>query len=46
MTEYESHHAARREIADYIHYCLTERKPSALHYLTPQQFEALQGTKK
>ena len=46
MTEYENHRAARREIADYIHYYLTERKHSALHYLTPQQFEALQGTKK
>lgn len=45
MTEYENHRAARREIGDYIHYYLTERKHSALHYLTPQQFERLQAPK-
>jgi putative transposase len=41
MTEYENHRAAHREVADYIHYYLTERKHSALAYLTPQQFERL-----
>jgi putative transposase len=41
MTEYENHRAAHRDIADYIHYYLTERKHSALDYLTPQQFERL-----
>ncbi len=46
MSEYENHRAARREIGDYIHYYLTERKHSALHYLTPQQFERLQTPRK
>jgi len=46
MTEYENHRAAGREIRNYIHYYLTERKHSALHYLTPHQFEALQTTGK
>ena len=32
---------ARREIAEYIDYYLTERKHSALGYLTPHQFEQL-----
>lgn len=41
MTEYENHQTARREISDYIHYYLTERKHSALGYLTPTQFERL-----
>lgn len=39
MTEYENHQAARREIGEYIDYYLTERKHSALGYLTPRQFE-------
>jgi putative transposase len=39
ITEYEHQQAARREIADYIDYYLTERKHSALGYLTPHQFE-------
>lgn len=42
MTEYENHQAARSEIGDYIDYYLTERKHSALGYLTPRQFEQLQ----
>jgi transposase InsO family protein len=42
MTEYENHQTARSEIGDYIDYYLTERKHSALGYLTPQQFEQLQ----
>ena len=41
MTEYENHRIARREITDYIHYYLQERKHSALNYLTPTQFERL-----
>ena len=43
MTEYENHRTAHREIGEYIHYYLTERKHSALGYLTPQQFERLQN---
>lgn len=39
MTEYENQQAARREIGEYIDYYLTERKHSALGYLTPRQFE-------
>lgn len=39
--EYDNHQAARRAIADYIDYYRTERKPSALGYLTPKQFERL-----
>jgi transposase InsO family protein len=42
MTEYENHQIARSEIGDYIDYYLTERKHSALGYLTPRQFEQLQ----
>ncbi len=41
MTEYENHRAALLEIAEYIDYYQTERKHSALDYLTPQQFESL-----
>jgi putative transposase len=41
MTEYENHRTARREIAEYIDYYRTERKHSALGYLTPIQFEWL-----
>jgi transposase InsO family protein len=39
MTEYQDCRAARREIAEYIHYYLHDRKHSALGYLTPAQFE-------
>lgn len=41
MTDYDKHETARSEIADYVNYYLTERKHSALGYLTPQQFERL-----
>lgn len=41
MTEYEDHRAARREIAEYIDYYRTDRKHSALGYLTPTQSERL-----
>ena len=36
-------HAARRAIGEYVEYYLKDRKHSALGYLTPQQFERLQG---
>ena len=41
MTEYDNQQAARREIAEYIDYYRTDRKHSALGYLTPKQFECL-----
>jgi transposase InsO family protein len=41
MTEYDNHRTARREIAEYIDYYRTDRKHSALGYLTPKQFERL-----
>jgi putative transposase len=41
MTEYENHRTARREIAEYIDYYCTDRKHSALGYVTPMQFESL-----
>jgi putative transposase len=41
MTEYENHRSALREIGEYIDYYQTERKHSALGYLTPSQFESL-----
>jgi putative transposase len=41
MAEYDDHRAARREIAEYIDYYRTDRKHSALGYLTPAQFERL-----
>jgi transposase InsO family protein len=39
MTEYENHRAARSKIAEYIDYYCTDRKHSALGYLTPSEFE-------
>jgi transposase InsO family protein len=41
MTEYENCRAAREEIAEYIAYYRTERKHSALGYLSPTHFESL-----
>jgi putative transposase len=41
MTEYESYREARRELAKYIAYYRSERKHSALGYVTPMQFENL-----
>lgn len=40
MTEYENHRTAQRAIGEYIHYYQTQRKHSALGYLTPKQFES------
>jgi len=44
MTEYQDCRAVRREIAEYVHYYLHDRKHSALGYLTPMQFEHHQQT--
>jgi putative transposase len=41
MTEYENHGVALKEIRQYIAYYNLERKHSALGYVTPTQFEAL-----
>lgn len=41
MTEYENHRSALLTIGEYIDYYQTERKHSALGYLTPEQFEYL-----
>ena len=43
MTEYENDRVAQEVIADYLDYYLTERKHSALGYLTPQQFEEFES---
>ncbi len=43
MTEYEDKHAARREITAYIPYYNHDRRHSALDYLSPIAFEALQA---
>ena len=39
MAEYENQQVAKREIGEYIDNYLTERKHSALGYLSPSQFE-------
>jgi transposase InsO family protein len=41
MTEYDDYRTARREIAEYIDYYRSDRKHSALGYLSPRQFERL-----
>jgi putative transposase len=41
MTEYGNWREARHEIAEYIAYYRTERKHSALGYVSPMQFERL-----
>jgi transposase InsO family protein len=41
MTEYDDDRTARREIAEYIDYYRSDRKHSALGYLSPRQFERL-----
>ena len=41
MTEYDNCRAARQEIAEYIDYYRSDRKHSALGYLSPTQFERL-----
>jgi len=41
MTEYENSREARRAIAEYIAYYRSERKHSALGYVSPMQFERL-----
>ena len=43
MAEYDSHRLAEKELAEFIAYYNTERKHSALGYLTPAQFEASGG---
>jgi len=43
MTDYENDGAARRQIAEYLDYYRNDRKHSALGYLTPKQFEALEN---
>jgi putative transposase len=40
MTEYEDCRQARSEIASYLAYYNTERRHSALAYLSPASFEA------
>jgi putative transposase len=41
MTEYDNVHQARAEIASYLAYYNTERRHSALDYLSPHHFETL-----
>ena len=41
MTEYDNCHKARRDITEYIAYYRTERRHSALGYLSPLQFQNL-----
>lgn len=40
MTDYPTCRAAMKDLSEYIQYYNTERKHSAIGYLTPSQFEA------
>jgi putative transposase len=41
MKAYEDERLARHEISEYLRYYNTRRRHSALHYLTPEEFERL-----
>ena len=41
MEPYDNERSARQNVSDYIRYDNTRRRHSALHYLTPEEFERL-----
>ncbi|MFO0904975.1 MAG: IS3 family transposase [Pirellulales bacterium] len=43
MTDYPTYRAAIKDLSEYIQYYNTERKHSAIGYVTPSQFEAAHG---